>query len=80
MTSNVKSWSQLFSCHHHVFCPRCIGRSGARKRRRLILRLSVGWLPPALPPSGAGLALGTRSLSKPLHAAEGYTQPGLRFF
>jgi hypothetical protein len=28
--------------------------------RRLILLLSVGWLPPYLGPSGAGLALGTR--------------------
>ena len=37
-----------------------IGRAGARKRRRLILRLSVDWVPPSLPPSGAGLGLGTR--------------------
>jgi len=28
--------------------------------RRLILLISVGWLPPYLRPSGAGLALGTR--------------------
>jgi hypothetical protein len=37
-----------------------IGRAGARQRRRLILLRSVGWLPPALRPSGAGLARGTR--------------------
>jgi hypothetical protein len=36
------------------------GRGGASKRRRLILLLSVGWLPPYLHPSGACLALGTR--------------------
>ena len=37
-----------------------IERAGARKRRRLILLLSVGWLPPSLRPSGACLARGTR--------------------
>ncbi len=37
-----------------------IGRAGARKRRRLILLISVGWLPPSLRPSGACLARGTR--------------------
>jgi len=45
----------------------------------LIVLLSVGWLPPSVRPSGAGLALGTRSLDKPLNAAEGDTTPGLRF-
>ena len=37
-----------------------IERAGARKRRRLSLLLSVGWLLPSLCPSGAGLARGTR--------------------
>jgi hypothetical protein len=37
-----------------------IGRAGASKRRRLLLLLSVGGLPPSLRPSGACLALGTR--------------------
>jgi hypothetical protein len=46
--------------------------------RRLLLRLSVGWLPPSLPPSGACLGLGSRVLSQPLHAVEGDPTPGLR--
>src|SRR5262249_25483669 len=37
-----------------------IGRAGASKTRRLITLISVGWLPPYLPPSGACLILGTR--------------------
>jgi hypothetical protein len=48
--------------------------------RRLILLLSVGWLPPSLLPSGACLTLGTRLLYQPPHAAEGSTTPGLRLF
>src|SRR4051794_16710402 len=36
-----------------------IGRAGARKTRRLITLISVGWLPPSLHPSGACLILGT---------------------
>jgi hypothetical protein len=36
-----------------------IGRAGASKTRRLITLLSVGWLPPDLPPSGACLIRGT---------------------
>jgi hypothetical protein len=48
--------------------------------RRLILLLSVGWVPPYVPPSGACLALGSRVLSQPLHAVEGDTTPGLRLF
>jgi hypothetical protein len=48
--------------------------------RRLILLLSVGWLPPDWPPSGACLARGSSVLYQPLHAAEGYTTPGLRLF
>jgi hypothetical protein len=46
--------------------------------RRVILLLSVGWLPPSLRPSGACLCRGSRGLSQPLHAAEGDTTPGLR--
>jgi hypothetical protein len=40
-----------------------MGRGGASKNRRLILLISVGWLPPDLSPSGACLALGTRLLN-----------------
>jgi hypothetical protein len=36
-----------------------IRRVGASNIRRLILLLSVGWLPPYLPPSGACLTLGS---------------------
>ena len=43
-----------------TFCPLPIGRAGARKTRRLITLLSVGWVPPSLHPSGACLTLGTR--------------------
>ena len=60
------------------FCPRCIGRVGASKKRRLILLLSVGWLPPYVRPSGACLCLGSSILYKPPNAIEGYTKPGLR--
>src|SRR2546427_10040748 len=62
------------------FYPLRIRRGGARKRRRLILLLSVGWVPPYLHPSGACLNLGTRVPVGPLNAAEGYTKPGLRLF
>jgi hypothetical protein len=48
--------------------------------RRLILLISVGWVPPYLRPSGACLTLGSSVLSKPPNAAEGYTTPGLRLF
>jgi hypothetical protein len=48
--------------------------------RRLILLLSVGWLPPYVLPSGACLTLGTSVLDKPHNAAEDYTKPGLRLF
>ena len=44
----------------------------------MILRLSVGWLPPSLPPSGAGLCLGSRVLSQPLNAVAGSTTPRRR--
>ena len=48
--------------------------------RRLILLISVDWLPPYLRPSGACLTLGSSLLYKPHNAAEGYTTPGLRLF
>jgi hypothetical protein len=48
--------------------------------RRVILRLSVGWLPPYGLPSGAGLTLGSSVLSQPPHAAADDTKPGLRLF
>ena len=60
MTSDVKSGQQIFLGLHDVFCPLCIGRAGASKTRRLILLISVGWLPPSLHPSGACLGLGSR--------------------
>src|SRR5215467_9809795 len=41
-------------------CTASIGRAGASKRRRLIMLISVDWLPPSLRPPGACLALGTR--------------------
>jgi hypothetical protein len=46
--------------------------------RRLILLISVGWVPPYLGPSGACLTLGSSIRYQPLNAAEGYTTPGLR--
>src|SRR5262245_19554573 len=76
MTSNVKSWEQLFSRHHNMFWPRGIGRGGASKRRRLILLLSVGWLPPFLPPSGACLALGSSILLPASERCRGLHQTG----
>jgi len=48
--------------------------------RRLILLLSVGWLPPYVRPSGAGLARGSSVLYTPPHAAAGDPTPGLRLF
>ena len=46
-------------------------RAGARQRRRVSLRLAVGGLPPALPPSGAGLARGTRGCCRLCTPARG---------
>jgi hypothetical protein len=73
-------WVATFLGLHGVFCPRCIRRAGASKTRRLILLLSVDWVPPYLPPSGACLALGTRMREGSLNAVEDYTIPGLRLF
>jgi hypothetical protein len=61
MTSNVKSEQQIFE-GFMMFCPRCIGTAGASQIRRLILRLSGGWVPPDGHPSGACLALGSSVL------------------
>jgi hypothetical protein len=80
MTSNVKGWEQLFLGLHAVFSPSHMRRGGASKRRRLILLLSVGWVPPSLHPSGACLNRGTSVPVGPLNAAEGDTKPGLRLF
>src|SRR5712691_10521563 len=80
MTSNVKGRGQLCLGLHDVFYPLRMRRGGARKRRRLILLLSVGWVPPYLPPSGACLNRGTSIPVGSLHAAEGSTEPGLRLF
>ena len=59
MTSNVKSWPPIF---YLFFLPSTgvLGRAGARKTRRVILRLSVGCVPPAWRSSGACRARGTR--------------------
>ena len=47
MTADVKGWESLFSSRHQVVLPSLgragIGRVGARKRRRVSLRLSGGW-------------------------------------
>src|SRR5262245_22043498 len=48
--------------------------------RRLIRLLSVDWVPPDWPPSGACLALRTRIPEGSLNAVEGDTIPGLRLF
>jgi hypothetical protein len=48
--------------------------------RRLILLLSVGWVPPSLRPSGAYLTRGSSVLAWPLNAVEGDPTPGLRLF
>ena len=77
MTSDVKGCQPTF-LGLHVFFPRCIGRAGASTMRRVILLLSVGWVPPSVRPSGACLTLGSRLLYQPPHAAEGSTTPGLR--
>jgi len=57
-----------------------IGRAGASKMRRLILLISVDWVPPDLHPSGACLARGTSRPGRSLNAVEGCTTPGLRLF
>jgi hypothetical protein len=42
MTSNAKSRQQSFLGRHEVLYPRCIGKAGASKIRRLILLISMG--------------------------------------
>ena len=59
MTSDVKGWEQLFYVRIIVFFLVSLGRAGASQTRRLLTLLSVGWLPPSLPPSGACLMRGT---------------------
>jgi hypothetical protein len=76
MTSEVKRrWTFARSSSRIPFS---LGRAGARKTRRVILRIAVGWRPPDWRPSGAGLARGTRIF--PLNAREGDTTPGRRLF
>ena len=65
MTANVKSELPIFGHVLHPVssasgCTASVGRVGARKTRQLSLRLSVGWLPPSLAPSGACFGLGAR--------------------
>jgi hypothetical protein len=61
MTSDVKGGEQLvYVCLILFPFVSSSGRAGARKTRRLITLLSVGWLPPALPPSGACRMRGPR--------------------
>jgi hypothetical protein len=79
MTSDVKTWSEKFYVMTFLSVQRCLGRDGASQRRRLILLICVGWLPPDLCPSGACLHLGTSVPIGSHNAAEGYTTPGRRF-
>ena len=53
-----ESRREFLTCSYAIFC--VIGRAGASKTRRLIMLLSVDWLPPYLCPSGTCLGLGTR--------------------
>src|SRR5262245_33775861 len=53
MTSDVKSREQLFLRLHPHFSLLSLGRGGARKTRRVITLIAVGWLTPSVPPSGA---------------------------
>src|SRR5215813_7400419 len=49
-----------FFCIFFILLTASIERAGASKRRRLIVLISVDWVPPYLRPSGACLDLGTR--------------------
>jgi len=80
MTSNVKSGQQIFLGLHNFSDPRCIGKVGASKRRRLILLLSVGWVPPYLHPSGACLSLGTSILIQASERRRGLHRTGAASF
>src|SRR5262249_45974214 len=61
--SLIKFATLVFLGLHNVFLLSIgrvgIGRAGASKRRRLILLLAVGWVPPYVCPSGACLRRGT---------------------
>ena len=59
MTSDVKSWLKISLRHPAFPLLWCSGRDGASHIRRLILLISVDWVPPDLRPSGACLTLGT---------------------
>jgi hypothetical protein len=60
MISDVKSSSEFFYVIIFIAAQLVIGRGGVSQKRRLIRLISVGWLPPDVRPSGAGLDLGTR--------------------
>ena len=53
MTSNVKSLVTTFSGHDEALVLGAWEEAEPGEIRRLILRLSVGWRPPDLHPSGA---------------------------
>ena len=59
MTSDVKGEEHLFYVRIRVFSLLSLGRAGASTTRRWITLISVDWLPPSVPPSGACLSLGT---------------------
>jgi hypothetical protein len=63
-----------------IFLPWRIGRVGASTMRRVILRLSVGGVPPYWSPSGACLTLGSSRLYQPPNATADYPTPGPRLF
>jgi len=77
MTSDVQRGPPLWS----IFCipsTAVIGSAGARKTRRVRLRLAVGWRPPAGRPSGAGPHARHEGVWPPLNVIEGDPTPGLR--
>jgi hypothetical protein len=59
MPADVKSRQQLFLGGHDGFSS-VHRQSRSQEERRVLPRLSAGWLPPSVPPSGACLALGPR--------------------
>src|SRR5882724_5808049 len=60
MTSSVKSFLESASLVHVHFVYAEYRKRGSQSSRRLIMLISVGWVPPDLWPSGAGLDRGTR--------------------
>ena len=72
--------ADLLICEHSpiFFIPftSIIGRGGASQKRRLILLLSVDWVPPDWRPSGAGLSRGASMPAGSRHAVEDDTKTG----